>query len=84
MENKILFINACARQNSRTYELAQYFLSLFDSNITQVDLYKTKILPIGSKELEKRTLNIKNNNFYTNAGSGRGEGGKQTAGLQHT
>ena len=63
MENKILFINACARQNSRTYELAQHLLNLFDSNITQVDLYKTNILPIDSKELEKRTLNIKNNNF---------------------
>ena len=63
MENKILFINACARKNSRTYELAQHFLNLFDSDITQVDLYKTTILPIDSKELEKRTLNIKNNNF---------------------
>ena len=63
MENKILFINACTRQNSRTYELAQHLLNLFDINITQVDLYKTNILPIDSIELEKRTLNIKNNNF---------------------
>ena len=63
MENKILFINACTRQNSRTYELAQHLLNLFDSDITKVDLYKTNILPIDSIELEKRTLNIKNNNF---------------------
>lgn len=64
MENKILFINSCTRPNSRTKELAQHLLNRLVGEITQVDLYETNVKPIDSIELEKRTENIKNGNFY--------------------
>ena len=63
MESKILFINACARPNSRTYELAGHLLAKIEGEITQVDLYKTDVKPIDNEELEKRTKNIKECNF---------------------
>ena len=63
MENKILFINSCARPNSRTKELALHLLNYFEGQITQVDLYKTNAEPIDSFDLEKRTENIKNGNL---------------------
>ena len=63
MGNKILFVNSCARHNSRTNELAQHLLNCLKGKITHIDLYKTNLLPIDSEELEKRSKNIKNGNF---------------------
>ena len=63
MENRILFINACTRPNSRTKELAVHLLSCLDGEITYVNLYETHVEPIDNIELEKRTENIKNGNF---------------------
>ena len=54
MKNKILFINACVRHNSRTLELSKYLLGKLDGEITEVDLYKEKFLPLCNKGLEKR------------------------------
>ena len=56
MENKILFINACVRDNSRTKELACHLLDNLDGEITEVDLYKEKLLPIDMEALEKRNM----------------------------
>ena len=56
MENKILFINACVRENSRTKELSMHLLSQLSGEITEVDLYKENLLPIDGNKLEKRNL----------------------------
>ncbi len=63
MENKILFINSCARPNSRTKELAECLLNSLEGEIAYVDLYETNVKPIDSFDLEKRTENIKNGDF---------------------
>ena len=63
MENKVLFINACTRPNSRTKELAKHLLKHLEGEITQLDLYKINAEPVDSFALEKRTENIKNSNF---------------------
>ena len=64
MENKILFINSCARQNSHTNELAQYLLSYLEGEKTHLNLYEANLHPIYSSDLDKRTENIKNKNFF--------------------
>ena len=56
MENKILFINACVRQGSRTLELANHLLGKLEGKVTMVDLYNESILPLDGKGLEKRNL----------------------------
>ena len=38
--NKILFINACDRPNSRTLNLAKAFIEKQEGEIEQVDLYQ--------------------------------------------
>lgn len=63
MENKILFINSCARDQSRTNELADHLLKCLEGEIINLDLYKTNVMPIDSVGLEKREENIKNGNF---------------------
>ena len=63
MENKILFVNSCARPNSRTYELAQHLLNCLEGKIAQVNLYQSNVCPIDSGALEKRTENIQKGNF---------------------
>ena len=54
MENRILFINACARTDSRTAELARYFLNFSDGIIKEVNLYNEEILPLNAEGLKKR------------------------------
>ena len=56
MKNQILFINACVRQESRTYELSHYLLDKLDGEITQVNLYEENLSPVDNKVLEKRAL----------------------------
>ena len=56
MKNKILYINACARPESRTAELSQHLLNRLDGEITEVNLYKESLLPLCNKGIEKRTL----------------------------
>lgn len=41
--SEILFINACARENSRTLELAKHFLDKLDGKAEEVNLYKTQL-----------------------------------------
>lgn len=54
MGNKILFINACVRDNSRTAELSQYLLDRLGGEITEINLYKENLLPLDNVGLEKR------------------------------
>ena len=63
MKGKILFVNACARPDSRTYELTQHLLNYLNGKITQIDLYRMNLSPIDSKDLEKRNENITKGNL---------------------
>lgn len=54
MENKILFINACVRDDSRTAELSRHLLERLEGETAEVNLYKEHILPLDGKGLEKK------------------------------
>ena len=54
MKNKILFINACARPESRTEELAGHLLNKLDGEVSEVNLYKAGLLPLCHQGIEKR------------------------------
>ena len=41
MKDKILFINACVRPESRTMKLSRHLLNRLDGEITEIDLYNT-------------------------------------------
>ena len=56
MDN-ILFIDACARENSRTRVLAKYLLGKFDGNITTLNLYDLPLAPVDQKTI-CRGLNV--------------------------
>ena len=56
MKNKILFINACVRPESRTAQLSRHLLDILDGEITEVNLYKEGLLPLCNKGIEKRAL----------------------------
>lgn len=52
--DKILYINSCVRDNSRTNLLANYLLKKLDGNIKEVKLDNENIKPIDSILLKKR------------------------------
>lgn len=56
MKNKILFINACVRPESRTAELSHHLLNRIDGEITEVNLYEEGLLPLCNKGIEKRAM----------------------------
>ena len=60
---KILFINACVRPNSRTLELAKHVLSKLSGRVEEVKLYNEQLLPLGLKEMELRDKSAKSKNF---------------------
>jgi FMN-dependent NADH-azoreductase len=51
---KILFINACVRTNSRTLELAKYVLSKLQGDTEEVKLFDLNIPLLNKKGLEMR------------------------------
>lgn len=51
----ILFINACARKDSRTKSLADYILTKFNNPVQERNLTKTALLPLSEEMLERRT-----------------------------
>ncbi|MBQ5905102.1 MAG: ACP phosphodiesterase, partial [Clostridia bacterium] len=51
---KILYVNACAREGSRTNELAQHLLKDLDGCVECVNLYEEKIEPLNAVMLSKR------------------------------
>lgn len=61
--DKILFINACVRPNSRTEELAKHVLSKLKGNIEEIKLYEQKLLPLTLKEMEIREIAAKSKDF---------------------
>lgn len=52
--DKILFINVCVRENSRTLALAKKVIEKLDGEITELNLEKENITPLNSKLLSKR------------------------------
>ena len=64
MKDKILYINACTRPESRTAELSRFLLDRLDGEITEVNLYKENLLPLHNEGIEKRALhNISGKEF---------------------
>lgn len=53
--SKILFINACARENSRTMELAECVLEKLSGKIEELELYAEELYPLDLKGMEVRT-----------------------------
>ena len=51
---KILFVNACPREGSRTLELANYALSKLEGEVTQLPLFEENLLPLNDKTLALR------------------------------
>lgn len=60
---KILYINACVRENSRTNELSQYFLSKVQGEIEEINLNIQNILPLNREALNKRENLIAEKNY---------------------
>ena len=56
MENKILYINACVREDSRTEELAKVLLNSLNGEIAEVNLYSENIAPVDIECLNKRNM----------------------------
>jgi mutator protein MutT len=52
--NKILFVDCCARQGSRTRRLAGHLLSHLDGDITRLELYSENIKPIDEDGIARR------------------------------
>ncbi len=50
----ILFVNACPRENSRTLELAQYYLSKCPGEVEELPLFEENLLPLNGKTLALR------------------------------
>ena len=60
---KILFINACVRPNSRTLELAKHVLSKLLGSVEEVKLYNEELMPLNLEEMELRDESAKSKNF---------------------
>ena len=56
---KLLYINACCRENSRSNELAQHLIAQLDGDVQTVKLYEESICPLDSQLLLKRDNLIK-------------------------
>ena len=60
---KILFINACVRPNSRTKELAKHVLSKLSGQVEEVNLYSENLLPLSLEQIETREKAAKTKDF---------------------
>ena len=56
---KILYINACFKEGSRTNELARHLLGKLDGEIQCVNLYEENIMPVNEELLRKRDSLLK-------------------------
>ena len=52
--DKILFVNACVRPNSRTLELANCVLKKLNGEIEEVKLYEKELLPLDLNGMQAR------------------------------
>lgn len=60
---KILFVNACVRENSRTLDMAKIVLEKLNNAYTEVNLQKTGLKPLNRESLEKREELVLQGNF---------------------
>ena len=60
---KILFINTCVRENSRTLELARYILDKLSGEICEINLEQESLKPLDRKMLENREQLVSENSF---------------------
>lgn len=56
--DKILFVNACVRKDSRTRQLAQTVLECLDGEIEEVNLNSHKVMPLGRAALSQRDSDL--------------------------
>ena len=61
--DKILFINACNRPDSRTLELANTLLENLSGKVEELRLYEAAISPLDFLGVEKRNKAVQNNDF---------------------
>ena len=61
--DKILFINACVRPNSRTLELANHVLRRLSGSIEEVKLYEKQLRPLTLEEMRIRDTSAKTKDF---------------------
>ena len=64
---KILFINACVRPNSRTLNLAKYVIEKLFGEVEEVKLCDEELFPLTLKEMELRDISAKNKDFSHDA-----------------
>ena len=60
--DKILYINACCRENSRTDELAQHLLGCLRGDVQSVNLFDKNISSLNAQLLSKRDSLLKEGN----------------------
>lgn len=60
---KVLFVNACVRDESRTKILADYLLGKIGGDVEEINLEKLKPQPFDEKLLKKRNALIKEGRF---------------------
>lgn len=61
--DKILFLNACARPNSRTLMLAQALLQTLEGETQRVNLYETALMPLDFQGIEQRHRAAQDHDF---------------------
>ena len=61
--DKILFVNACIRPNSRTLDLAKYIITKLSGEVEEVKLSDEELFPLTLKEMELRDISAKNKDF---------------------
>ncbi len=59
----VLFINACARPQSRTFSLAERVVKKIGGSVEVLDLYDEDIAPLDHETLEKRDKAVQNSDF---------------------
>lgn len=63
MSHKILFVNACVREISRTKLLANYFLGRISGEVPEVDLNEASIAPLTRTTLGRREKLLKKKQY---------------------
>lgn len=63
---KILYINACVRDDSRTNKLVEYALTKLDGEVVEINLDNEKIASLSKESLEKRDYLISQNDYSDN------------------
>lgn len=65
----VLFVNACVRENSRTFRLCGKYIEKYYSrdNLSELDLNAENIYPLNRLTLSKRNSDIENTDFSADA-----------------